>query len=126
MIDFVRGGGALCLMPDGPRGPRMHAGPGAARLARQTQAQTLCLGVTTKWRIVLKSWDRFIVPLPFGRGAIVWDGPVAPAPAEAGPEAVERARADLEARLRAVSQRAETLAGVRVIAPADAAPVEAA
>ena len=29
------------------------------------------------WRISLPSWDRMVLPLPFGRGAIVCGAPIA-------------------------------------------------
>jgi lysophospholipid acyltransferase (LPLAT)-like uncharacterized protein len=115
MIAHVEGGGVMCLTPDGPRGPRMRVSSGAPRLARQTQAQTLCLGLSVQRRIVLNTWDRMVIPLPFGRGAIVWDGPVAPPVPEAD---VESVRAEMEARLIAVSRRADALAGAPIIDPA--------
>lgn len=120
MIAHVAQGGVLCLTPDGPRGPRMRASLGAARLARHTQAPVLCLGVAVSRRFVVNSWDRLIVPLPFGRGVLVWDGPIAPPAREDDADAV---RADMEARLIAVTQRADTLAGAQAIEPA---PVAAA
>lgn len=120
MIEHVSQGGVLCMTPDGPRGPRMRASAGAPRLARQTQVPTLCLGVSVKRRLVLNSWDRLVIPLPFGPGAIVWEGPVAPPPADGGPEDVERAREATEALLTAATRRADALAGAPAIDPAPA------
>lgn len=114
MIAHVRAGGVMVMTPDGPRGPRMRAGAGAVRLAAAADAPSVCLGVSVKWRIVLDTWDRFILPLPFGPGAIVWDAPVPPSADSCA------ARAELEHRLTAATHRADALAGVRPIDPASA------
>ncbi len=53
----------------------------------------------------LASWDRTVLPAPFGRGAVVWDGPLFVEPA-AEEEAV---RLDWQARLSAATARAEAL-----------------
>ncbi len=118
MIAHIESGGVLCMMPDGPRGPRMRASPGAVRLARQTRAPILLLGIGTRRRIVLKTWDRLVLPLPFGTGAMVWDGLIPPPPEDADAETLERVRAGMEARLIAATQRADALAGASVIEPA--------
>jgi lysophospholipid acyltransferase (LPLAT)-like uncharacterized protein len=36
----------------------------------------LLAGMACKPCLRMKSWDRSVVPLPFGRGAIVWDEPI--------------------------------------------------
>lgn len=114
MIAHVRDGGVTVLTPDGPRGPRMRASEGAARLALQTGAPVLCVGVSAKWRIVLDTWDGFILPLPFGPGAIVFAAPVAP-PRDA--DEVETVRAEIETRLNAATARADEIVGARAMAP---------
>jgi lysophospholipid acyltransferase (LPLAT)-like uncharacterized protein len=57
--------------------------------------------------IRLNSWDRAIIPLPFARGAIVWD--VADYPVGEDLEAVRRDWAD---RLNAVEARADAITGL--------------
>jgi lysophospholipid acyltransferase (LPLAT)-like uncharacterized protein len=60
----------------------------------------------TRRRVHLDTWDRFIVPLPFGSGAFVCGEPMRvlePADEEAG-------RRELEAALNAVSRKADALA----------------
>ncbi len=122
MLDFVTNGGCMCVMPDGPRGPRMRARGGAVKLAHATQSPLFALGLTTKWRIVFKSWDRFVLPLPFGRGVIVWSQPIAPPEPGASDEALEAMRQDLEDRLNAATTRADEAVGGAVIQPAPVDP----
>lgn len=105
MIAWVKGGGAVAVTPDGPRGPAEVMQPGAVALARITGAPVLMVGIASSPCIRLGSWDRTVVPLPFSRGAMVWDGPLQ-ADREADPEAL---LADWSARLSAVTARAEAL-----------------
>jgi hypothetical protein len=39
-------------------------------------APALLMGLACRPCIRLKSWDRSVVPLPFGRGAVVVEGPI--------------------------------------------------
>ena len=105
----VLGQGDLMIMtPDGPRGPNevMHAGP--IQLARASGRPTFLMGLAVAPAIRLGSWDKGRVPLPFGRAALVLEGPLN-APANADDEALEAVRADWQARLRAAQARAEAL-----------------
>lgn len=105
MIAWVKGGGAVAITPDGPRGPAEVMQPGVAALARMTGAPPLLVGLAARPCIRLGTWDRTIVPLPFSRAAIVWDAPP-PATRESDPDAL---LADWSARLSAVSARAEAV-----------------
>lgn len=69
-------GAVVVITPDGPRGPAMQAAPGAIRLARLSGAMIVPVGYATRRRIFLKTWDRFMVPLPFGAGAFVCGAPM--------------------------------------------------
>ncbi|HVY84276.1 MAG TPA: lysophospholipid acyltransferase family protein [Caulobacterales bacterium] len=105
------------MTPDGPRGPRMHASIGPIQVAKLSGAPILPLAWSTKWRIVMGSWDRFILPLPFGRGARVW-GELIHVPRDADAEQMEAARLALENELNRISAEADRLAGAPVIEPA--------
>lgn len=122
MVAFVKSGGCMGLTPDGPRGPRYRAAPGAARLAVETGAPVLIMGWSTRWRIVFNSWDRVILPLPFSRGVIVWGEPVIPSTDMGKDEAIEEVRLEIEAGLNAANREADERCGVKPIAPAD--PIE--
>ena len=120
MVSFVKSGGCMGLTPDGPRGPRYRAAPGAARLALDTGANVLIMGWSTRWRIVFRSWDRVILPLPFSKGVIVWGEPVEPASGSDEAEAIEQTRRTIEDRLVAANAQADAACGVRPIEPAPA------
>jgi lysophospholipid acyltransferase (LPLAT)-like uncharacterized protein len=64
--------GALAITPDGPRGPMREMAEGLPLLAKLSGAPVLFIGMSCNPAIRLDSWDRALLPLPFGRGAIVW------------------------------------------------------
>jgi lysophospholipid acyltransferase (LPLAT)-like uncharacterized protein len=107
MVAWVRGGGAMAITPDGPRGPVEVMQKGAVALARMTGAPVLFVGVAMKPCLRLNTWDRTVIPLPFARAAMVWDGP-AVAGRQDDPDALAEAWG---ARLSAVNRRAEALVG---------------
>ncbi|HVZ99381.1 MAG TPA: lysophospholipid acyltransferase family protein [Caulobacterales bacterium] len=104
------------MTPDGPRGPRMRASIGPLQVAKLSGAPILPVAWSTQWRIVVNSWDRFILPLPFGRGALIWGEPIRVA-REAGAAEMEAARLALEDELNRISAEADRLAGALVIEP---------
>jgi lysophospholipid acyltransferase (LPLAT)-like uncharacterized protein len=118
MIDHVNNGGCMAVTPDGPRGPRMRASMGAVRLSRATGAPMMAFAWSTTARIVFNSWDRFILPLPFSRGVIVWKGPIAP-PASGEAEDLEDKRLELERLMNSAAAEADVACGKEVIAPAE-------
>lgn len=120
MARHIEGGGIIAMTPDGPRGPRMRAKLAAVQLAKLTQAPLLALTWSTRNRKVFGSWDRFILPLPLGRGALVWGEPIAPPAPDADDSALERVRLALETELNRISAEADRLAGVPAIEPAPA------
>ena len=70
MVRILRAGDPVAITPDGPRGPRRHAAPGVAQLAALSGAAVLPLAASASWHRLLPSWDRMMLPLPFGRGVI--------------------------------------------------------
>jgi lysophospholipid acyltransferase (LPLAT)-like uncharacterized protein len=103
----LKGGGGLALTPDGPRGPARQMAEGLPVLAKMSGAPVLLVGLSCKPAIRLNSWDRALLPLPFGRGAIVWDRTDYPEGAD--PAQVAR---DWTDRLTAVEAEADALTGL--------------
>lgn len=99
--------GALAITPDGPRGPARQMAEGLPLMAKLSGAPTLFIGMSCSPAIRLNSWDSAILPLPFGKGAIVWDVADFPKGADLSDVA-----ADWTARLNAVEERADALSGL--------------
>lgn len=64
------------ITPDGPRGPRRVAAPGAAQLAALSGVRILPCGAVMSAAKPLRSWDRMRFPLPFGQGGLVFGAPI--------------------------------------------------
>lgn len=77
-VQLLRAGGGLCITPDGPRGPAEEVSLGAALLAQRSGAIIIPYALSATHVRRLSTWDRFMLPFPFGRGAIVFGEPVRP------------------------------------------------
>lgn len=109
-VRLLKSGGVLCITPDGPRGPREVVSLGAIMIAQRAGSPILPYALAAKPCKRFDSWDRFILPLPFTRGVIVY-GEMLQTPRSASPESL---RAELQRRMDAVTRRAEALAGYPV------------
>ncbi len=118
MARHIEGGGVICMTPDGPRGPRMRVKKGPVQLAKIAGAPMIAVTWATSNRIVFDSWDRFVLPLPFGKGALIWGNPIAPPRPDATDEEIEAVREQLEAEMIRIAAEADRIAGVEVIEPA--------
>lgn len=102
--------GALALTPDGPRGPARTMGEGLPAMARISKVPVLFLGLSCKPAIRLNSWDNALIPLPFGKGAMVWERTQFPEGAELSDVA-----AAWSERMTAVEARADEITGLERI-----------
>jgi len=57
----------LAITPDGPRGPCHVVQEGVMAIAQLTGRPIIPFSFDADWKIRLKSWDRFQIPLPFSR-----------------------------------------------------------
>ncbi|MDE2007322.1 MAG: lysophospholipid acyltransferase family protein [Rhodospirillales bacterium] len=69
--DRLGPGTIVSIVPDGPRGPAFSTAPGVAALAALTGRPILPISAQTTRHRRAKTWDRMIVPFPFGRGTLV-------------------------------------------------------
>lgn len=119
MARHIEGGGVIAMTPDGPRGPRMRAKRGPVQLAKLAGAPLIALTWATTNRVVFnKSWDHFVLPLPFGKGALIWGNPIAPPPMDASDAEIEAVRLALEVEMNRIAAEADRIAGVTPIEPA--------
>jgi lysophospholipid acyltransferase (LPLAT)-like uncharacterized protein len=107
-VRFIEAGGVVAITPDGPRGPAQEMPEGPVLLARACGAPVFLFGLAARPTLTLKTWDRTQIPLPFGRGCVVFDGPVAVS-RETDAAAAKAVQADWQARLSAAQSRAEAL-----------------
>lgn len=92
----------LALTPDGPRGPCYVLQPGAVALAQLTGQPLVPSSYHLSWKIRLKSWDRFQIPLPFSRALMKFGEPLR-IPREASDEQRALLHQEFERRLMALT-----------------------
>jgi len=118
-VSWVSDGGALIVTPDGPRGPNEIIAPGALQIAKRSGQPVFLMGIAAHPATQLKTWDKVMFAAPFGRGAVVWDGPLQ-VPADADDAEIARLIGEWSARLSAATRRAEGLVGRTPVDPAAA------
>jgi lysophospholipid acyltransferase (LPLAT)-like uncharacterized protein len=111
-VRHVAEGGALVITPDGPRGPNEVIAAGALQIAKRSKQPVFLMGIAASPAAQMDTWDKIMWALPFGRGAVVWEGPLY-VPADADDAASETLLADWTARLSAATRRAEALVGCK-------------
>jgi lysophospholipid acyltransferase (LPLAT)-like uncharacterized protein len=81
LLQLLRQGCNVCITPDGPRGPARQVKPGIVHLAQQSGCAMVPMGLAMSRQRRLRSWDRSLLPLPFGRVVITLGQPI-PVPAD--------------------------------------------
>jgi hypothetical protein len=124
ILHELEAGTCIGLTPDGPRGPRMRASVGVIGIAQRAGVPIIPATFATSRRRILRSWDRFLLPLPFGRGVYGW-GEAIEVAHDADAPAREAARRELEERLNALTNQADRICGHPPVEPGPArAPTE--
>jgi len=99
---WARRGYDVGITPDGPRGPRYVVQAGVISLAQITGLPIIPVSYRLSWKIRLKSWDQFQIPLPFSRCEMIY-GKAIQVPREASADQRELFRQELEKQLREIS-----------------------
>jgi lysophospholipid acyltransferase (LPLAT)-like uncharacterized protein len=115
-VTWVTSGGALVVTPDGPRGPNELIAPGAVQIAKRSGQPVFLMGIAANPAFQANTWDEVMFALPFGRGAVVWEGPLH-VPPDADEAVIAHLIADWSARLSVATRRAEALVGRSRIDP---------
>ncbi|QTA81936.1 DUF374 [Desulfonema limicola] len=110
LVRKIKSGQAAVITPDGPQGPRYKVQPGIISLAQKAGVPILPMAYSAKHCIIFSSWDRFILPYPFSPCYIVYGRPVY-VPRDAGRQAWEQSRLDLEKELCRITQQADQYFG---------------
>ena len=110
MLKQLAAGECVGITPDGPSGPAAQASVGIVNVARLGRVPIVPVVFATSRGRMLRTWDRFVLALPFGRGVFLWGEPIDIEPHldEAG---VERARLLVETRMNALAQQADRQVG---------------
>jgi len=107
-VKFLDAGGVVAITPDGPRGPAEIMPEGPLMIARRRGTPVFLCGLAARPAVTLRSWDKARIPLPFSRGCMVFEGPLAIG-RETDAAAIEATRLEWQSRLSAAQARAEAL-----------------
>jgi lysophospholipid acyltransferase (LPLAT)-like uncharacterized protein len=103
LTTWAESGYDLAITPDGPRGPVYVVQEGVMSLAQLTGFPIVPVSYYVNWKIQLKSWDRFQIPLPFSRCEMFYEKPIY-VPRDATDAEREQLRLQLEKSLRSISR----------------------
>ena len=67
ILDGLKRGYSLGITPDGPRGPNQKINGDIVNIARIANAKIIAVSYSSSNFIIFNSWDRFKLPLPFGK-----------------------------------------------------------
>jgi lysophospholipid acyltransferase (LPLAT)-like uncharacterized protein len=94
---------SIAITPDGPRGPAYKIQPGIIHLAQLTGRPIIPLSTYTRFRVTMRSWDKFQIPLPFARCVLRYGAPFW-VPRDATPDTREQLRLELENFMMAITR----------------------
>ena len=107
-MGHLREGYDVVFTLDGPRGPRYVVQQGAAFAARNAGVPVLPVGIGASRKVVLRSWDRFQIPLPFSRVQVVYGEPLT----FARNEPIDEVKRRIGNALTKVTDEADAMLGV--------------
>jgi lysophospholipid acyltransferase (LPLAT)-like uncharacterized protein len=103
LTTWLERGYDVAITPDGPRGPCYVVQDGVMSLAQVTGFPIVPASYYLQWKIQLKSWDRFQIPLPFSR-CDIYTGHVLTVPRDISDADRETLRKQLEDELKGISK----------------------
>lgn len=103
LTTWAKRGYDLAITPDGPRGPRCIVQDGIIALAQVTELAIVPVSYILEWKIRLKSWDKFQIPLPFSRCEMIFEKPIR-VPRHSSESDREKFRVQLEEALNSITK----------------------
>ena len=106
LMEVLESGLDIGITPDGPKGPAREVKGGVVYLAQKLGVPIVPITNALSNKLEFKkAWDRFQVPLPFGRAVIAYGEPIAVGPGDDLPAKA----AELKACLDRITAEAEGL-----------------
>ena len=106
LIKVLRRNQRIIIIADGSRGPRCVAQPGSVQLAGITGAPIFPMTFGTKNKVVLNSWDKFVIPLPFTRCTLNFSSPIS-LPPKSSEQIIDEKRLELENALNRINKASD-------------------
>ena len=109
-IKVLKNNETLAFTPDGPRGPSGTVHDGVLFMAQKSGAWIVPAGVSAKKRWFAPSWDRYMIPLPFSKSAILFGEPFK-IPVDATDEDLLYYKKEIQKRMNELEIKAESMMG---------------
>ncbi len=76
IINLIKKNSILGITPDGPKGPNEEIKEGLMSLLKKTGVTVLPLSYSAKYKIELRTWDKFLFVTPLNKFVAVWGNPI--------------------------------------------------
>ncbi len=106
MVAYLQKGGSGANIPDGPTGPARRLKWGTLFLAQRSGVPILPMSFSATHGKKFRSWDRFLLPMPFSRVTLVFGEPLR-VPPNATEVEIARLAEQLENRLTEIERLAD-------------------
>lgn len=106
----LKEGESAAFTPDGPRGPTHKVQGGVIHMAQRTGCPIIPFCASARPRRLLRSWDSYLIPMPFARATFVVGEPIY-LPAEMSDDQQMEAAERVEQAINSCETRAEELLG---------------
>ncbi len=108
---------SISIIPDGPVGPSMQMSMSPVYFAQKSGKPIFGMTYSVKnSKIITKSWDDMMIPLPFSKGVCRLTDPFY-IPKDASPEELEKYRKQIEDALNKITYEADTRVGIKPVLP---------
>ncbi len=115
-VKILQNGESLAITPDGPRGPRMKMKNNILAIAKITGVDIIPVTCSSSRSHIFNSWDRFMLPLPFGKITIIYGNPISIA-RDADEEMLKMTGNKIENTLNMITKEADIKAGIKPVEP---------
>ncbi len=105
-IRTLKSGNSMAMTPDGPKGPSGVVQGGVMTMAVKSGAGLVPVGISARPSFRVKSWDRYLIPLPFARAIVIFGDPIYVAKHATEAE-IEAARLKLETEIHRLESEAD-------------------
>ncbi len=114
LVKSMLSGIAIGITPDGPKGPAYKVSPGIITLSKLAKADIIPVSYATSKRKTLRTWDKFLLPLPFGKGLYIAGDPISYPKENTDKESCQKI---LEDSLNSITEKADQLIGFKSLPP---------
>ena len=76
IYELVKNKNYIGITPDGPRGPKETVSEGVIKIAKSLNIPIIPIGFWSSKNFKLKSWDSFLITMPFSKCSFVWNEPL--------------------------------------------------